>query len=528
MKFSSTQLNCYLIFALSLFAFTYGLFGRELIGFETRFGVFVQEMIHNGPSFFPTTYNQPYPDYPSLQTFLIYLLCLPFGKITVLTAILPSAIASSATLVLLYLLLEKFDKTWAYAAILLTILTYQFLDSARSLTMDPFIMLTTLWAFYATQRKRGSLWLALIFGFAIRGPIGLIIPSAVVGVTLWSEHNFKHALFFGIKSFILFIILMILLLIAAYHDGGFIFVDDVLRMQIFGRMNDHEQHHEFFDYFTMSFANYALSFELTLLTLLFFAKPIFRATTPVFQLLRQCTFWILIIMFGMSVPNVRKIRYIMPMIPALAILASYWWYQLNQNTKKIRVIIFINYFFLFLPVFLLIAIIIFNILAQHKNMHVNVHYLSAYCLLGILILSSIWILFHRAKTFGLTHPLRPMLIAAASLWVMIVFILTPIQASLNKAKPFVTQLLQQLPENKKLVFYQMKPDGCAIQVLLHANFQTLPEFAQTINWENDDNNYFLSSQRTFSQQSDNFKHHVKIIQKAKLGHQPMVVFCIKK
>src|SRR3989338_3643300 len=135
-----------LIFFGSLALFLYGMFGRELVGFETRFAVFAQEMIQRGPSFFPTTYGLPYPDYPAGFPFLNFLCTLVFGKFRTLTAIFPSAVASSITLVLIYQIALPLSREWARIAVLLALFTYEFVDSARSLAMDPFMMLSCLWA----------------------------------------------------------------------------------------------------------------------------------------------------------------------------------------------------------------------------------------------------------------------------------------------------------------------------------------------------------------------------------------------
>ena len=89
------------IFLIGVVIFTIGL-NPEFIGYDCRFAVFAQEMLRNGPTFFPTTYGQPYPDYPGTSTFLIYLVSLPFGKVTLFTAILPTAIISAFILVLIY------------------------------------------------------------------------------------------------------------------------------------------------------------------------------------------------------------------------------------------------------------------------------------------------------------------------------------------------------------------------------------------------------------------------------------------
>ena len=77
--------------ALALLLFVLGEHTQTTIGFDSRFVLFAQEMLRHGPSVFPTTYGQPYPDYSATSTFLIWLLSVPFGEVTRLTAWLPTA-----------------------------------------------------------------------------------------------------------------------------------------------------------------------------------------------------------------------------------------------------------------------------------------------------------------------------------------------------------------------------------------------------------------------------------------------------
>jgi len=76
-----------ILFIVGVALFTIGL-PAEFISLDARFAVFAQEMLRNGPTFFATTYGNPYPDYPGTSTFMIYLMSLPFGRVTQLSAIL--------------------------------------------------------------------------------------------------------------------------------------------------------------------------------------------------------------------------------------------------------------------------------------------------------------------------------------------------------------------------------------------------------------------------------------------------------
>ena len=79
----------------ALVLFLLGVHGDAFVGFDSRFVLFAREMLRHGPSWFPTTYGAPYPDYPATSTFLTYLLSLPLGRVNELTAWLPTAVAAA-------------------------------------------------------------------------------------------------------------------------------------------------------------------------------------------------------------------------------------------------------------------------------------------------------------------------------------------------------------------------------------------------------------------------------------------------
>src|SRR5436853_4703271 len=107
------------LFFFSLILFTWGISSQEVIGFESRFYLFAQEMWQNGPSWFPTTYHEPYPDYPGLSTFLIYLSARAAGSLNKLAAIFPSAVAAALTVVMTYAIGALHSKRWGICAVFL-------------------------------------------------------------------------------------------------------------------------------------------------------------------------------------------------------------------------------------------------------------------------------------------------------------------------------------------------------------------------------------------------------------------------
>jgi len=66
---NSFRLESLGIFLIALLLFTLGIWDQQPQGFDGRWALFMQEMFRHGASLFPTTYGQPYADYPGTATF---------------------------------------------------------------------------------------------------------------------------------------------------------------------------------------------------------------------------------------------------------------------------------------------------------------------------------------------------------------------------------------------------------------------------------------------------------------------------
>ena len=233
-----------LIFLIGIVVFTVGL-SPEIIGFDCRFAMFAQEMLRNGPTFFPTTYGQPYPDYPGTSTFMIYLASLPFGKVTPFTAVLPMAIVSALILVVIYRIGAIHSRAWGLLQFDCIIYQRVFQAVSRSLSPDQYVSLATALSFYLAYSadvygRKKRLWfipLLLAASFAFRGPIGIVIPAAVVCAYYLFNRDFKLFALMAFAASILFVLCFKGLLIAAVHQGGAVFADRVWEMQMAGRMS---------------------------------------------------------------------------------------------------------------------------------------------------------------------------------------------------------------------------------------------------------------------------------------------------
>lgn len=342
------------IFFLSLFLFTWGLNAQEITGFDSRFYLFAKEMLQNGMSWFPTTYYQPYPDYPVTSTVLIYLGAKIFGGLNKLIAVLPSAIAAAWTVVLTYRIGTLRDRHWGLVAVCFMLMTLMFLKCARAISLDMYIAMTSAWCFYLIysadlQNKRATMgvYLLLALSFAFRGPIGLVMPAGVVCSYYFIDRQWKKLIVFGLGALAVLAVSTAILFYLAYHAAGVAFMQDVIRMQVAGRIDNAYQ--PIYFYFTNSIGNYAISYPLALFSIILVLLGMRTASSPDSRfrredvaLLLKLLGWALIIIVGMTIPGDKKSRYILPMVPAIALIAAYPFAQKIRKLKQLWVLAIIT------------------------------------------------------------------------------------------------------------------------------------------------------------------------------------------
>ncbi|SDU18522.1 ArnT family glycosyltransferase [Pseudomonas yamanorum] len=327
------------IFVIALLLFTLGIWDQQPQGFDGRWAVFMQEMFRHGASLFPTTYGEPYPDYPGTATYLSYLFARLFGAPNDLANVMPTALASAGVMALIYRLLVPSGRAWALLTVLLTALTAQLLEKSRSVCLDQMVSLLCLGAFYllhtgeriGSRLRQYAVFPLFVLAFAIRGPLGLIEVCGVVCV-YWALGPartrqerigvLKKVIAHGVIGLILLAGCWWLLLKLARISGGDAFVDDVLRMQFAGRLD--ESGEAFYFYFKLSLYRYFPVVPLALATMIALRhKWSMRNEDADVQLMLRLAACGLMILVGLSIPHFKRAYYIVPMVPMFAAVAAY-------------------------------------------------------------------------------------------------------------------------------------------------------------------------------------------------------------
>lgn len=512
----SIRFPAILIFIFGLFLFTIGLSSQEIIGFESRFYLFALEMWRHGPTWFPTTYQQPYPDYPGTATFLIYLTSKLMGGMSKFTAILPSAIAAAGTLSVTYLIGALHSQRWGFCAALFLLFTSTFLMEARTISLDQFTTFLTALCFYLVysasllQKPRRVVWVfpLMILSFAFRGPIGLVIPAGITCVYFLLEKDFKRFFTVGLIAAVLLLIACTLLLAIAYHVGGMPFLQNVLHMEVLGRMQEMKTPPGYF-YFVESFGAYAMTYPLA-----FLALPgivLLGHKSKEGKLLQQLLVWAFVILIGLSIPADKKVRYILPMAPALALICGY----LFVVQKHVYLTLLQRIFSLFCLIFPAICLVMVFLIHQK---HPDLFFYFTYIVGLLIVLQLAILLFWRRKV-------RVLCLSTLAFVAAYILVVEAINVDLNRTQEFVHQVEDmRLEQHAGLAFYHQGTDGLVIKYLAN-----MPEEDQPVFISNSAALGELKSRTVVIATDEDFqeipnKNAMHVIERGKIGREPVVVF----
>lgn len=462
---------------LGLLLFIAGNWNQAIIGFDSRFVVFAQEMLRHGPSFFPTTYGQPYADYLATSTLLTWLLSLPLGHVSSFTAWLPTAMASALIVTLIYRLTAPYSQRWGLLSVALLLLSSTFISETRAVSLDQMLAAVTLAVFYLgyahdhfdAGKRLHWVYLLLIVGFAVRGPIGLVVPTGVLCSYYLINRQWRQLFSFGFLALALLVACVGLLLLLAKLSGGETFMQDVIRMQFLGRMDGSEGSSGALYYFSSSLGNYALAYPMALLVLLAVALGGRQTPQPGLKLVGYCAAAALLVLLGLSIPQAKKARYVLPMLPMAAIIAAYPFY-VTQGRAFAWLRGFMLGLWTLLPV-LLIAGLVFMCARYPEPLS---HLMPIISLLAALqVLAVLGLLKARLRATG------PALTAVLAVWATYILVVEPLERSLYDTRTFTLQVHEQVMQARApVVLHGLGKDAKAIKYMVNLDCDQVPLFTQ--------------------------------------------------
>ncbi|KPN90502.1 ArnT family glycosyltransferase [Pseudomonas nunensis] len=464
---------------LALLLFMAGVYQQAAIGFDSRFVLFAQEMLRHGPTVFPTTYGQPYADYSALSTLFVWLLSLPFGQVNAFSAWLPSALAGAVIVTLMYRLLAPYSTRWALLSIALLLLTNTFITETRAVSLDLMLAAVAFAVFYlgyaadhfGAPRRWLLIFALLLLGFGIRGPIGLVVPTGMLCSYFLLNRQWHRLLAFGLVAAGLLVLCIGVLLLLAKASGGPAFMQDVIRMQFMGRMDGSEGVSGSLYYFTSSMGNYALAYPLGLLALaaIFLTNP--REAGPSLRLVQYCAAAGLIVMLGLSIPQAKKARYLLPMLPMAAIIAAYPFQVIHGRLfGLLRGLM--QGLWLVIPGLLIVGLLV----GQRRFPDMLSSLTPILIVLGVLQVIALAALFRPAwraqmLAFG----------AVLGLWSVYILVFEPVERQLYDTRSFSRVAFAKLQQDPApLVLFGMGKDAKAIKFMVNIEQDLQPVFTESV------------------------------------------------
>lgn len=478
------------IFLLALLLFTFGIWDQPAQGFDGRWWLFLQEMFRHGASLFPTTYGEPYPDYPGTATLFSYGFAQLFGAPDELANILPTALASAGVLALLYRLLAPFDRTWALLAVLLTALTTQWLEKSRSVCLDQMVSLLCLGCFYLLHsgEQLGSKWRQyaifplFVIAFAIRGPLGLIEVCGVA-CTYWALSTCRapgdgwrllsKVLVHGLIGLVLLAACWWALMQLAQFSGGEAFARQVYQMQVGGRLD--ESGEPLYFYFQLSLYRYFPVVPLALATLFVLRRQwSMRHSDDTLQLLARLGACGLMILLGLSVPHFKRAYYILPMVPMFAAVAAYGLLHPQRWLLRVR------WFYLGL-VGLLPGLCAVVLLVCRHSWQKHGYWPALSLPLMMAVFFGLQVLALHVWQITRNAPARRLvllsLLALAAQWWLLVKVIEPAKDLQFATRGFVEQVEQLRGEDRgTLVFLNLGKDTWAVRYMMNLDHDEQPRF----------------------------------------------------
>ncbi|ONH54342.1 4-amino-4-deoxy-L-arabinose transferase [Pseudomonas cedrina] len=465
------------IFLFALLLFTLGIWNQQPEGFDGRWALFLQEMFRHGASFFPTTYGQPYADYPGAATFLSYVFARLFGAPNHLANVLPTALASAGVVALIYRLLVPANRQWALLTVLLTLLTTQLLEKSRSVCLDQMVALLCVGSFYllhsGRRLKRLAVFPLFVLGFAIRGPLGLIEVCGVVCV-YWAlgkpGERVKQVLTHGIIGLVLLAACWWLLVKLARISGGDAFADEVFKMQVGGRLD--ETGEPFYFYFQLSLYRYFPVVPLALATMVALRHRWPERFEGDVQLLARLGACGLMIFLGLSVPHFKRAYYILPMVPMFAAVAAYGLLQAQGRFAGVRRCY--EMLVAALPALCAVALLVSRHGWQKHGYWPDV---SLPLLMGVLLVLQVAALIawrQAARLVWLS------LIALLAQWLLLVTVVEPAKDLQFDTRQFVGQVeALRCATPGPLVFVDLGRDTWAVRYMMNLDHDEQPVFVGT-------------------------------------------------
>ena len=298
---------------------------------EPRYAEIARAMVATGNYWVPHLNGEIYPDKPALFFWLtagLMRLGLGVGSGRVV-----AAVAAAATLLLVYWLGRRLhDRQVGLWAAAITATTLLFAWMGKCGVLDAPLTLCVVGAICCGERalagagrRPGAWWLgfyaAIGFGVLFKGPVALAVPVLVAlayGVARRAE--VRKGGWWHLAGVALMLAVVAAWLVPALLKGGEAYANEIVVGQTAQRFTKHAAHRKPWFFFLVTWPFYFLPWSLLVPLALVSAVKAARGGRE-----RQAwlpALWVVVIFVFFSIPSGKRERYILPIVPAVALLVA--------------------------------------------------------------------------------------------------------------------------------------------------------------------------------------------------------------
>lgn len=322
---------------------------------EPREAVVALSMLKEGNWILPVNNGGDIPYKPPFFHWLIAIFSLFGGKVTEFTSRLPSALSLIAMVAGVYTFYRKrTNEQSAFITALLTLTAFEVHRAGMNCRVDMLLSALIVGALLLLYRwfERGSkgvpVWAVLCMSGAActKGPVGIVLPSLVMGVFMLMRGARFGRTFLQLAGFgILSCILPGLWYAAAYHEGGDNFLQLVYE-ENFGRFTGTMSYDSHVHPFTYNFVTVLSGWLPWTLLMLFgaFVTP-WKRLAGKFKRIKnmdsvELFTWLsfLVIFVFYCIPKSKRSVYLLPIYPFMAwLMAEYIVWLVEHHVKTVKI-----------------------------------------------------------------------------------------------------------------------------------------------------------------------------------------------
>ena len=417
-----------------------------------------REMVIEGHWIYPTINGEPYNIKPPLFNWLGSSFAKINGNVTEFVCRLPSALAATAGLIVVYLLgRHLFGRRAGFLSALIIGTTPIYIEFGRWIQINMIstvLLASTLWLFYlgySDERKRTAAYLFMYvpigLGTLNMGLVNVVMPLIVIGIYLIAMKDVRHILKLKIGwGSLIYLAIVAPWYVAVSFKGGY--AHNLIVITNFTRYFKEFAHVRPYYYYLFTTPPYFLPWLIFLpgaIYLCFSQQTKKDRKQLLFPLL-----WVVGLFIFFSISKTKRSEYLLPIFPALALLVGY---VIDRSLQRWDDSLFWQRI-LYWPMHIVIALFVtggISIAIYGATLSMDwlliILPISIFLILGALL---VYYLFARGKRLGSVVMIFLVLLASVAYGV------GPIVSKRNEtksAKPFCLRILPYLRPGEKLKMY---------------------------------------------------------------------------